>query len=480
MSKKRKKDNEVIVKFISNSAVDVTASGVLISYAGNDYLIEYGQVQGIGTLEQEYSMNLQLSKNLNIDNLKCVLISHQNIDHIGLIPALYRRGFNGYTFGSKEALRFSEKLLEDCSFIIKRNVDNFNRKGRKVETIYDSIDVSNCCNNMIEKEVNKLYKFDEYMSYMFVPTNHLTGSCQIVIYIKKKNNCIVKIHYTGDMGNELNNEFGYYLTNTEIVPTSNLVISECTYFGKPEVEYSKKDAIEERKDIEKRIWEVTHSNGKVVIPCFSMQRSQQLMLEIWSMFKDNNKFDIPIIVDSRLTKRINGVFKNILKGEDKKEWEQCLSWKNFKFIETYPDTIANISSRNPCVVITSGGMVQAGHSVEWVASCIDCSRDLIMCVGYAPESSILTKLLNGDKIVKFEGRTYNVKCKIVKYNTFSSHISAKGLVRYMKQVNTGMIVFHHGSKEAKNNAVKIVKEELMNIGKTTKVMGSYKGMEIKL
>ena len=66
MSKKRKKDNEVIVKFISNSAVDVTASGVLISYAGNDYLIEYGQVQGIGTLEQEYSMNLQLSKNLNI------------------------------------------------------------------------------------------------------------------------------------------------------------------------------------------------------------------------------------------------------------------------------------------------------------------------------------------------------------------------------------------------------------------------------
>ena len=50
----------------------------------------------------------------------------------------------------------------------------------------------------------------------------------------------------------------------------------------------------------------------------------------------------------------------------------------------------------------------------------------------------------------------------------------------MKQVNTGMIVFHHGSKEAKNNAVKIVKEELMNIGKTTKVMGSYKGMEIKL
>ena len=73
-----------------------------------------------------------------------------------------------------------------------------------------------------------------------------------------------------------------------------------------------------------------------------------------------------------------------------------------------------------------------------------------------------------------------VRCKIKKYNTFSSHLSAKGILKYMKQVNTGLIVYHHGSKEAKENAVKLTKEELTNIGKTTNVMASYKNMVIYL
>lgn len=475
----KKKKDKVTVKFISNSAVDVTGSAVLISYENNDYLIEFGQQQGMSNLEKEYALNLQTSKNLNIDNLKCVLISHQNIDHVSLIPSLYKRGYNGDVFGSYEALAFSEKLLEDCAFIIDRNVQSFHKKGRKIEHIYKSEDVVACTNHMISRDLNRVYKFDEYMSYEFVPTNHLTGSCQVVVYIKKKNGNVVKIHYTGDLGSELGKYFGSYLKDTEVVTTSNLVISECTYFGNVEADYTKQDGIEERKDIKTQIWNTLHSNGKVVIPCFSMQRSQSLMLEVWKAFKEE-KFDFDVIVDSRLTKRINGVFKKVLEGDQLKEWEECLAWRNFKFVETYPETKALISTRKPCVVITSGGMVQAGHSVDWVASSIDCSRDMIMVVGYVPNGSILDKLLKGQKTVKWEGKTYLVRCKIKKYNTFSSHLSAKGILKYMKQVNTGLIVYHHGSKEAKENAVKLTKEELTNIGKTTNVMASYKNMVIYL
>ena len=210
----KKKKDKVTVKFISNSAVDVTGSAVLISYENNDYLIEFGQQQGMSNLEKEYALNLQTSKNLNIDNLKCVLISHQNIDHISLIPSLYKRGYNGDVFGSYEALAFSEKLLEDCAFIIDRNVQSFHKKGRKIEHIYKSEDVVACTNHMISRDLNRVYKFDEYMSYEFVPTNHLTGSCQVVVYIKKKNGNVVKIHYTGDLGSELGKHFGSYLKDT--------------------------------------------------------------------------------------------------------------------------------------------------------------------------------------------------------------------------------------------------------------------------
>ena len=123
-------------------------------------------------------------------------------------------------------------------------------------------DVDTCVNHMVSRDLNRIYKFDEYMSYEFVPTNHLTGSCQIVMYIKKKSGNVVKIHYTGDLGSELGKHFGTYLRDTEIVTTSNLVISECTYFGNVEADYTKQDGIEERKDIKTQIWNTLHSNGK--------------------------------------------------------------------------------------------------------------------------------------------------------------------------------------------------------------------------
>ena len=93
---------------------------------------------------------------------------------------------------------------------------------------------------------------------------------------------------------------------------------------------------------------------------------------------------------------------------------------------------------------------------------------------------ILDKLVRGDETVKWNGATYKVRCRVKKYNTFSSHLSAKGIIRYLKQHNTNQLVFHHGEKSAKANAVNITKEELTKIGKTTKVMASYKNLEIIL
>ena len=80
----------------------------------------------------------------------------------------------------------------------------------------------------------------------------------------------------------------------------------------------------------------------------------------------------------------------------------------------------------------------------------------------------------------WDKHTYIIRCEVIKYNTFSSHKGALDIVNMMKQINTGMIVYHHGSKQAKHNAVEITKNELMKINKPTRVLESYKGMEIKL
>lgn len=477
MSKKR---NDIRVRFYGNSALNVTGSAILISYKDNDYLLDFGMLQGCGgTLEQEYAMNLQYANNLKIDNLKCILVSHQNVDHIGLIPALVKRGFKGDIIGSYKSLEFSKKLLEDCAFINERNVESFAKKGRKMEHLYKIEDVTQTTYQMRAYDIGEIHQFDEYMSYQFVPTSHLTGSCQIVVYIKKDNGTVKKIWYSGDLGSELGTEFGYFLDKTEIVKSSNLAICECTYFGDMK-EYTKQDAITEREDMKKEILQTLHNYGKVVIPAFAMQRSQHIGLYIWEMFKDDKDFKYNVVIDSRLTNRINKTFNKVLSNEDKALWEEFLAWDNLKFIESYKETLAIMATREPMIVISSSGMAQNGHIVEWLKSAINCSRDMIMVVGYSPKDEILDKLVRGDEIVKWNGLTYRVRCRVKKYNTFSSHLSAKGIIRYLKQHNTNMLVFHHGEKTSKTNAVNITKEELTKIGKTTKVMASYKDLEIKL
>lgn len=476
----KKKRNDIRVRFYGNSALNVTGSAILISYKDNDYLLDFGMLQGCGgTLEQEYAMNLQYANNLKIDNLKCILVSHQNVDHIGLIPALVKRGFKGDIIGSYKSLEFSKKLLEDCAFINERNVESFAKKGRKMEHLYKIEDVTQTTYQMRAYDIGEIHQFDEYMSYQFVPTSHLTGSCQIVVYIKKDNGTVKKIWYSGDLGSELGTEFGYFLDKTEIVKSSNLAICECTYFGDMK-EYTKQDAIVEREDMKKEILQTLHNHGKVVIPAFAMQRSQHIGLDIWKMFKDDKDFKYNVVIDSRLTNRVNKTFSKVLSDEDKALWEEFLAWDNLKFIESYKETLAIMATREPMIVISSSGMAQNGHIVEWLKSAINCSRDMIMVVGYSPKDEILDKLVRGDEIVKWNGLTYRVRCKIKKYNTFSSHLSAKGIIRYLKQHNTNLLVFHHGEKTAKTNAVNITKEELTKMGKTTKVMASYKDLEIKL
>lgn len=474
----KKKKDEIFIRFVGRSALNVTGSAIMISYKDRDYLIEYGMLQGCGgTLEQEYAMNLQYVKNINIDNLKCILVSHQNVDHIGLIPGLVKRGFRGDIIGSYKTLEFSKKLLEDCSFINERNVESFAKKGRKFEHIYKIEDVTQTTYQMRAYDVGEIHQFDEYMSYQFVPTSHLTGSCQIVIYIKKDNGTIKKIWYSGDLGSDL--DVGYFLDKTEIVHSSNLAICECTYFGNM-TEYTKQDVINEHNDMKKEILQTLNNHGKVVIPAFAMQRSQNLMMTIWNMFKDDKSFKWRVVLDSRLINRINKTFSKVLIGEELEQWQECLNWSNFKFVDTYKETIALLTMREPMVVISSSGMAQNGHIVEWLKSAINCSRDLVMVVGYSPENEILDKLVKGEEIIKWNGVTYKPRCKVKKYHTFSSHLSANGIIRYLKQHNTDLLVFHHGEKTAKQNAVEKTKEELIKIGKSTKVIASYKDLEIKL
>ena len=483
---KGKKDNDIVVSFIGGSSEGVTGSCVSVSYPKKDkdkglILIEMGLVQGGNTILAEYNDNKKILENIPMKEAEYVFIAHSHQDHEGNLPALIPNGFKGRIIMTYENLEISKKLLPDTAYIHKKNIEALQSKGKKTKPLYTEPNAYEILNMVDTYSIGEMHKLNEYISFRFRNNSHVVGATQLELFIKKPNGVIKKILYTSDLGSPTNKKLQPFLKDNEIVTTANLAIFESTY-GSSDRSFTEKEAIAERIELEKYITQFVKEGNRVFIPCFSYGRCQSQMVFMYEHFKDKEWFkEIPVLVDSKLANEINSVYSRILTGEDKKYFDEVMSWKNFKFIKDYNGTIASLSKRFPCVVLSSSGMISAGHSVLYAKSFLSCSKDAILFCGFCSPNTIGYKILDeNQKTVTIEKSTILKRCFVHKFTTFTSHAQQSDLVNYMKQINVDSVVLHHGDKEAKEELKKKATEELRKIGKTTPISCAYKDYQVIL
>lgn len=203
---------------------------------------------------------------------------------------------------------------------------------------------------------------------------------------------------------------------------------------------------------------------------------------VYENFKDKDWFkDIPVVVDSKLANDINGVYSEILTGDNKVYFDEIMSWKNFKFIKDYSGTIACLSHKETMLVLSSSGMISAGHSLLYAKDFLSNSKDAILFCGYCSPNTIGAKILDeNQKTVTIEKSVVLKRCFTHRFFTFTSHAQQNDLISYMKQLNADTIVLHHGDSEAKEELKKKATEELRKIGKTTPIHCAHKDYQIVL
>jgi len=419
------------IKFIG-AAREVTGSKHLITTKdGKRILLDCGMFQGKGLETDAKNRDLGFDP----ETVDHIILSHAHIDHSGLIPYLYKRGFRGSIICTNATRDLCSIMLADSAHIQELDVKWFNKKRARqglppIEPIYNQEDAENCMDLFISVAYNRRFYIDDKINVKFTNNGHLLGSSVVNLEINE-NGKKVHIAYTGDIGRPSN----YILRSPDPFPQCDYLIAESTYGNRlhPQVEQSEKEFLEIVKEtcIEKK--------GKLIIPAFSIGRTQELVFLLNNFYNQHLLPRIEVFVDSPLSVNATEIYrmhsdslnknvKEILKFDN-----DPFGFNSLHYIKNVEESKALNTYDKPCIIISASGMMEAGRIKHHVANNIENPRNTILIVGYCTPTSLGARIQQpGLREISIFGEIHPVNAKICKIEAFSGHGDYKEMIDFLK------------------------------------------------
>ena len=467
----------------SGAAEDVTGSCTVITWGKpqRTILVDCGLIQG-GTLLKEYQAN-NAKFSFKEKEVEYVFVSHSHSDHQGRIPLLTRRGFSGKVIVPEQSKEVIKALQLDSAKIMARDALDLTKRTQKVYfPIYDEKDVYATYELMEEYPIGKRIELDDEISFEYLPAGHTLGSAQLILYIKYGNS-VKKLAFTGDLGNLASP--GYYTNEFKPIQNANLLVGECTYANK-ERSTKLKDRDKDLEKIKSVVYDVLiDGDGSILFPVFSFMRCQQIATVLYDLFKDDEKFDYPVIIGSPLTKKINNIFLEELEGEQLEQWKRVINWDKIQVVDNFEDIQSIVLSKRKAIYLCSSGMLNAGYGVYVAEQLMPSAKNAIVFVGYSVEGTLSWKIRQKKtKTISLNGKSVSNRCRVVNLNSFSSHMDREYLMKYYSGgMGTGLygkIALNHGNFKDKCEFGKELQEEISKRNRTDKVIIVNKSTEILL
>jgi len=455
------------IKFLG-AAREVTGSKHLVTTeSGKRILLDCGMFQGKG-LETD-GMNRELGFDPSqIDHL---ILTHAHIDHAGLIPYMYKLGFRGSVITSSATRDLCSIMLADSAFIQEHDTITFNKRRAKkglplVTPIYSQADATECMRLFIGIPTNLKFRIDENIKVKFTNTGHMLGSGVANLQITEKGQ-IRRIAYTGDIGRPVDQ----ILASPKPFPQTDILIAESTYGDRlhHDVEVAEEELLQVVVDT------CVKKGGKLIIPAFSVGRTQEIVFALNNFFNQGRLPKIDIFVDSPLavnattvfrmhTECYNENFARVLETDS-----DPFGFDNLFYITRVEDSKKLNDHKKPCVIISASGMMEAGRVKHHLANNISDPRNTILIVGYCAPTTLGARIGRGDKEVSIFGMVHEVKAEVKKIESFSGHGDYKEMISFLGCQDKSLIektFIVHGEYETQKKYV----STLLNEG--------YKNIEI--
>ena len=448
------------IKFCG-AARNVTGSCHLLTLDdGFKILLDCGLFQGDSA--NDYLSNLEW--HFDPAEIDCLVLSHAHIDHTGRVPMLVRDGFKGTIYSTHATRSLCAIMLLDSAFIQERDAEYFNDKQKKKidkkpmrEPLYKVSDVQPAMEMFMTFGYNKWHHIHDNVLIKYSDAGHILGSAGVTIKILE-NGKVHQIGFTGDIGRP-NRPI---LRDPAPLPQVDYLICESTY-GDREHEDNPEQADKLLAIIKHTLFE---KRGKLIIPAFSVGRTQEI---VYMMDKMNTAGMLPkvkVYVDSPLAVNATEVFGSHPECFDNDLNQYLLiddnpfGFKGLTYIRDVNQSKALNTNNEPCIIISSSGMMNAGRVKHHLANAIEDQRNTILVVGYCSPETPGGKLRAGEKAIRLFGEMKMVNAEIVMMESFSAHGDRKEMLNHIKnQVNTAKEIFLvHGEYETQKAFSTYLKE----------------------
>ncbi len=408
------------IKFIG-AAREVTGSKHLITTnEGKKILLDCGMFQGKGLETDSMNRNLMFEP----ETIDYIILSHAHIDHSGLIPYLYNLGFRGSVVCTNATRDLCSIMLADSGHIQELDNKWFNKKRDKqglkpVEPIYSEQDCQKCMELFIGVAYNRRFQINDKINVKFTNSGHMLGSAVVNLELIE-NGDKVHLAFTGDIGRPHNR----IIHPPTAFPPCDYLITESTYGNRLHPEEKESEA-----DLLKIVIETcVDKKGKLIIPSFSIGRTQEIVFVLNDLYNKGLLPKIDVFVDSPLSVNATEIFrlhaecmnddvKAVLKYDD-----DPFGFNSLHYIKNVDESKALNDHQNPCIIISSSGMAEAGRVKHHIANNISNWRNTILMVGYCSPTSLGARLQEpGLRFISILGEIHEVNAHIAKIEAFSGH-----------------------------------------------------------
>lgn len=423
------------IQFLGASGGVTGSSYLLTGDTGGTILIDLGMFQGTDDTENSNF----LLHSLDGHTLSAVLLTHAHLDHCGRLPLLIKENFSGKIYATEATKMITHLSLLDTAAIAQEE---------KKPVLYTKDEVEKVCANIEPVLYDTLFTIGNF-SITFRNAGHILGSASIEVSDKNSQTIV----FSGDLGNSPQG----LIQPTEYITRADIVVMESTYG----------DSIHPAEDaaaiLQQEMNEIEKTGGTLLIPAFSIERTQEILHIIGHLKKNNRVDETPVFLDSPMAIAVTEIFKKYptLYNAELSQDLHPFDFPNLTCTNTVEESKAIAKVKTPKIIIAGSGMMSGGRIVHHLSNYISLPTTHVLIVGYQAAGTLGREILEGAKQIIIYDKHIPVRATITKMEALSSHADQPKLLQWLKPIqNVKKVFLVHGEDRQRTVLAEKIQTEI--------------------